>query len=68
MRVSLSKLSDILPFSILDRVEIGRPVRAPISARVQPRWRRKARSATPGLWAAAGAATVTVLLRLAGMD
>ena len=48
-RASLSKLNDILSFSIFDSVEVVSPVRRLTSASVQPCWMRKALSAAPGL-------------------
>jgi hypothetical protein len=42
-------VSDILSFSIFDKVEVARPVRRPTSASVQPCLRRKDFNAAPGL-------------------
>src|SRR5579862_1755881 len=49
MRESLSKLRDILSFSIFDSVEVGSPVRRLTSASVQPWRRRSALRTAPGL-------------------
>src|SRR5215469_842486 len=48
-RASLSKVRDILSFSIFDKVEVGSPVRRLTSASVQPFLRRNAFTAAPGL-------------------